>query len=52
LVEIWRILSQDLHFDTRKIKEQFKETPVSSLDGIRMIKEDLKKDSTEHHHQF
>jgi anti-sigma regulatory factor (Ser/Thr protein kinase) len=31
--------------DTRKIKAQLKETPINSLDGIRMIKEDLKKDT-------
>ena len=29
--------------DTRKIKAQLKETPINSPDGIRMIKEDLKK---------
>ena len=29
--------------DTRKLKTQLKETPLNSLDGIRMIKENLKK---------
>jgi len=29
--------------DTRKIKAQLMETPINSLDGIRMVKEDLKK---------
>jgi hypothetical protein len=31
--------------DTRKIKAQLKDIPINSLDGIRMIKEDLKKDT-------
>jgi len=30
--------------DTRKIKAQLKETPINSPDGIRMIKEDLKRE--------
>jgi len=33
--------------DTRKIKAQLKETPINSPDGIRMIREDLKKDTNE-----
>ena len=31
--------------DTRKIKEQLKDRPINSPDGIRIIKEDLKKDT-------
>jgi hypothetical protein len=31
--------------DTRKIKGQLKDIPINSLDGIRMIKEDLKRDT-------
>jgi hypothetical protein len=31
--------------DTRKIKAQLKDIPINSLDGIRMIKEHLKKDT-------
>lgn len=31
--------------DTRKIKAQLKETPINFPDGIRMIREDLKKDT-------
>jgi hypothetical protein len=31
--------------DTRILKAQLKETPLNSLAGIRMIKEDLKKDT-------
>jgi hypothetical protein len=30
--------------DTRKIRARLKDIPINSLDGIRMIKEDLKKD--------
>ncbi len=30
--------------DTRKIKAQLKDIPINSLDGIKLIKEDLKKD--------
>ena len=32
-------------FDTRKIRSYLKETPINSPDGIRMIKEHLKKDT-------
>ena len=35
--------SQKYSLDTRKIKAQLKETPINSPDGIRMIREDLKK---------
>ena len=31
--------------DTRKLKAQLKEAPLNSLQGIRMIREDLKKDT-------
>ncbi len=31
--------------DTRKIKAKLKEAPINSLAGIRMIREDLKKDT-------
>jgi len=30
--------------DTRKIRARLKDIPINSLEGIRMIKEDLKKD--------
>jgi len=31
-------------FDTRKIRAQLKDTPINSLAGMRMIKEELRKD--------
>ena len=34
---------QEHSVDTRKIKAQLKEMPINSLEGMRMIKEDLKK---------
>jgi signal transduction histidine kinase len=37
---------QKYHLDTRKIKAQLKDSPINSPDGIRMIKEDLKRDLT------
>jgi hypothetical protein len=36
---------REYSLDTRKIKAQLKDIPINSLDGIRMIKEDLKKDT-------
>jgi hypothetical protein len=37
---------QKYSLDTRKIKSQLKENPINSPVGIRMIKEDLKKDTS------
>ncbi|GAH43520.1 unnamed protein product [marine sediment metagenome] len=36
--------NQKYSLDTRKIKARLKETPLNSPAGIRMIREDLKKD--------
>jgi signal transduction histidine kinase len=36
--------SHKFYLDTRKIKAQLKEMPINSPDGIRMIRENLKKD--------
>jgi hypothetical protein len=35
---------QKYSLDTRKIRAQLKDAPINSPDGIRMIREDLKKD--------
>ncbi len=45
LIYVHKKNSHKYSLDTRKIKAQLKETPINSPDGIRMIKEDLKKDS-------
>ncbi len=37
--------NQKYRLDTRKIKAQLKEAPINSPAGIRMIREDLKKDT-------
>jgi signal transduction histidine kinase len=47
-VDIIYVHKKDGHeysLDTRKIKAQLKDIPINSLDGIRMIKEDLKRDT-------
>lgn len=47
-VDIIYVHKKDGHeysLDTRKIKAQLKDIPINSLAGIRMIKEDLKKDT-------
>ncbi len=35
---------REYRFETRKIRAQLKELPLNSLDGMRMMREDLKKD--------
>ncbi|NIO20733.1 MAG: ATP-binding protein [Candidatus Aenigmarchaeota archaeon] len=45
LIYVHKKNSHIYSLDTRKIKAQLKETAINSPDGIRMIKEDLKKDS-------
>ena len=37
--------SHEYRLDTREIKSQLNETPVNSVVGIRMIREDLKKNT-------
>jgi len=43
LVYVYKKNSHKYSLDTRKIKAQLKETPINSPDGIRKIKENLKK---------
>jgi len=43
LVYVYKKNSHTYSLDTRKIKAQLKETPINSPDGIRKIKENLKK---------
>jgi hypothetical protein len=46
-IDIIYVHKKDGHkysLDTRKIRAQLKDIPINSLDGIRMIKEHLKKD--------
>ena len=43
LIYVHKKNSHKYSLDTRKIKAQLKEAPINSPDGIRMIKEDLKK---------
>jgi len=43
LIYVHKKNSHTYILDTRKIKDQLKETPLNSPHGIRMIKEDLKK---------
>ncbi len=45
LIYVHKKNSHIYSLDTRKIKAQLKETAINSPDRIRMIKEDLKKDS-------
>ncbi|NIM91304.1 MAG: ATP-binding protein [Candidatus Aminicenantes bacterium] len=45
-IDLVYVHKKDSHtciLDTKKIKERLKETPINSPEGIRMIKEDLKK---------
>jgi len=44
LVYVHKKNSHKYSLDTRKIKVQLKEAPINSPAGIRMIREDLKKD--------
>jgi signal transduction histidine kinase len=47
-IDIIYVHKKDGHeysLDTRKIKAQLKDIPINSLDGIRMLKEHLKKDT-------
>jgi len=43
LIYVHKKNSHEYILDTRKIKAQLKDEPIYSPDGIRMIKEDLKK---------
>ena len=46
-VDIIYVHKKDGHeyvFDTRKIRSRLKDTPLNSLDGVRMIKEELRRD--------
>jgi len=43
LIYVHKKNSHKYRLDTRKIKAQLKDRPINSPDGIRMIKEDLKK---------
>jgi len=43
LIYVHKKNSHKYSLDTRKIKAQLKEAPINSPDGIRMIKENLKK---------
>jgi len=43
LIYIHKKNSHKCYFDTRKIKAQLKDKPLNSPEGIRMLKEDLKK---------
>ena len=45
LVYVHKKNNQKYSLDTRKIKTQLKEAPLNSPAGIRMIREDLKKDT-------
>jgi anti-sigma regulatory factor (Ser/Thr protein kinase) len=45
LVYVHKKNSHEYSLDTRKIKAQLKDAPINSPAGIRMIKEDLKKDT-------
>jgi len=45
LIYVHKKDNQKYSLDTRKIKAQLKEAPINSPAGIRMIKEDLKKDT-------
>ena len=45
LVYVHKKNSQKYSLDTRKIKAQLKDVPINSPAGIRMIREDLKKDT-------
>ncbi len=45
LIYVHKKNSHTYILDTRILKAQLKETPLNSLAGIRMIKEDLKKDT-------
>jgi hypothetical protein len=45
LIYVHKRNGQKYSFDTRKIKEQLEGMPINSPAGIRMIKEDLKKDT-------
>ncbi|MCK4645214.1 MAG: ATP-binding protein [Candidatus Aminicenantes bacterium] len=45
LIYVHKKNSYTYSLDTRKIKAQLKEMPLNSPHGIRMIKEDLKKDT-------
>ncbi len=44
LIYVHKKNSQKYSLDTRKIKTQLMETPINSPAGIRMLREDLKKD--------
>ena len=52
LIYVHKKNSHTYILDTRKLKAQLKEAPLNSLDGIRMIKEDLKKDTGDVPHIF
>jgi hypothetical protein len=46
-IDIIYVHKKDAHkyiFDTRKIRSQLKDIPINSLDGMRMIKEELRGD--------
>jgi len=43
LIFVHKKNGHEYSLDTRKIKAQLMETPINSLDGIRLIREDLKK---------
>ena len=43
LIYVHKKNSHKYSLDTRKIKAQLKDAPINSPDGIRMIREDLKK---------
>ncbi len=45
LIYVHKKNSHTYILDTRKLKAQLKEAPLNSLDGIRMIRENLKKDT-------
>jgi len=44
LIYVHKKNNHKFYLDTRKIKAQLKEMPINSPDGIRMIRENLKKD--------
>jgi hypothetical protein len=42
LIYVHRKNDHEQHLDTREIRQQLNETPINSLDGIRVIKKNLK----------
>ncbi len=43
LIFMYKKNSHKYRFDTRKLKARLEDTPINSLAGIRMVKEDLRK---------